>query len=67
MLATMGPIVLAAGVPTVTLGKIKDDEFVADVRSTLANLPSKDEPVKELPIRIRRNSADWRREPQAVA
>ena len=67
MLATMGPIVLAAGAPTVTLGKIKDDEFVADVRSTLANLPSKDEPIKELPIKIRRNSTDWRHEQQVLA
>jgi len=62
MLATMGPIVLAAGRPSVTLGKIKDAEFISDVRSTLANLPSKDKPAKQLPFRVRRNSADWKLE-----
>lgn len=67
VLATMGPIVLAAGTPSVTLGKIKNDEFISDVRSTLANLPSKDEPAKELPFRIRRNSADWKLESPATA
>jgi DNA-binding transcriptional regulator YdaS (Cro superfamily) len=67
MLATMGPVVLAAGTPSVTLGKIKDAELVSDVRSTLANLPSKDEPAKELPFRVRRNSAGWKIELQATA
>lgn len=66
MLATMGPMVLAAGTASVTIGKIKDSEFVSDVRSTLANLPSKDEPAKELPFRVRRNSADWKLQLQAT-
>lgn len=67
ILATMGPIVLVAGTPSVTLGKINDGEFISDVRSTLAHLPSKDEPARELPLRVRRNSADWKLEPQATA
>jgi DNA-binding transcriptional regulator YiaG len=62
LLATMGPIVLASGTPSVILGKLKDNEFISDIRSTLANLPSKDEPAKELPFRVRRNSADWKLE-----
>lgn len=65
MLATMGPIVLAAGVPAVTLGKFKEGEFIADIQSTMASLPSKDEPVKELPIKVRRGSSDWKPEIQA--
>jgi putative transcriptional regulator len=65
MLATMGPITLAAGAPTVAIGKA--EEFVADVRSTLANLPSKDEPVREVAIRVRRNSNDWKSSPAMSA
>jgi DNA-binding transcriptional regulator YiaG len=67
MLATMGPIVLAAGASSVTLGRIKDNEFVADVRATLGALPSKDEPVKEMPVRIRRTANDWKAEPLVAA
>ena len=66
MLATMGPLVLAGGAPHVALGKVKEEELVSDIRSTLASLPSKDEPAKELPLRVRRNSGDWKVDHQAA-
>lgn len=59
VIATMGPIVIGAGPPTVKLGKIKDGEFIA--------LPSKDEEAKEMPVRIRRTLSDWKQEQPAAA
>ena len=68
MLATFGPVVLASrNTPAVVLGKVKGGEFVADVAETLHRLPSKDEPVKEVPIKVRRSNSDWRLEPQIAA
>jgi putative zinc finger/helix-turn-helix YgiT family protein len=68
MLATIGPIVLASrDAPKSVLGKVNGGEFVADVAETLHRLPSGDEPVKEIPIKVRRSNSDWKPEPQVAA
>lgn len=67
MLATLGPLVLASrSAPMVELGKLSDGRFVADVADTLGRLPSKDEPVRDVPLRVRRTGAsDWKAEAPA--
>jgi DNA-binding transcriptional regulator YiaG len=64
MLATIGPVVLASRDASAVLSKLKEGEFIADVAETLHRLPSKDEPVKEVPIKVRRSNSDWKPEPQ---
>jgi hypothetical protein len=47
----------------VELGKIDDGRVVAGVVDTLGGLPSKDEPVKDVPLRVRRsNASGWKAE-----
>ena len=66
MLATLGPVVLASrSAPMVEVGKIIEGKFVAGVVGTLGSLPSKDEPVKEVPLKVRRSNSDWKAETQA--
>lgn len=64
MLATIGPIVVTQA-PRVELGVVSETELVADMRATLGSLPSKDEPARELPVRIRRTASDWKQEQSA--
>jgi DNA-binding transcriptional regulator YiaG len=67
MLATLGPEVLASrGAAMVEVGKMSDGGFVAGVVDTLGRLPSKDEPVKDVPLRVRRsNHSGWKVEAHA--
>jgi putative zinc finger/helix-turn-helix YgiT family protein len=70
MIATLGPIVISAdtlGVSKAEIRKPKESELLEDVRATLRALPSKDEPVKEVPVRVRRTANDWKPEQVASA
>jgi YgiT-type zinc finger domain-containing protein len=54
LLAAIGPGALATG-------PMDGDRVLDDVRSTLAGLPSRSEPAKELILRVRWDGARWQR------
>lgn len=61
-LATLGPLVLASRTaPVVEMLPAKG------IVEMLSHLPSKDEEVREVPIRVRRNTSDWKAEAQPAA
>lgn len=62
MLAVIGPVILAQrNLPEVEMLPTKG------LIETLGHLPSKDEPVTKIEIKVRRSSSDWKSEPQPVA
>lgn len=62
ILAVLGPVALAQrNLPEAKALPTKG------LIETLGHLPSKDEPVMKVEIKVRRNSTDWRSEPLPAA
>jgi DNA-binding transcriptional regulator YiaG len=65
ILAILGPETIAQrNLPQVEMSSTLATKGLIE---TLGHLPSKDEPVANVPINIRRSSSDWRPEPLPVA
>lgn len=64
ILAILGPVTLAQrNLPSVEMLTTLPARGLIE---TLGRLPSKDEPVANVPISVRRSSSDWKSEPQPV-
>jgi DNA-binding transcriptional regulator YiaG len=65
VLAILGPETIAQrNLPQVEMVSMSTTKGLIE---TLGHLPSKDEPVANVPINIRRSSSDWKSEPQPIA